>query len=257
MKRPIVAVVVLIVLAAAGYLGWRYLYGGTDAGDSALGGSGTIESQQLAIVAQAVGRITSAPAEGAAVKAGDVLFRLDAQLLGLQVKQAEAGVAAAKAGYDNAVDDNGSGSPEAAVAKAQLDQANVALSMAKVQAGYATIAAPIDGTVTNVAANAGENTAPGSTLALMSDPASLTVTIYIAEDRIGEVRLGQKGALTTDSTDREYAVEVVHVASQAEFTPASIETKDQRVKLVYRVRLRIDDPDAALKAGMPADVTLR
>lgn len=256
MKKRIV-IVALVALAFAGYFGWRY-YSGAGAKDAdILGGSGTIETDQLAITPQVSGRITSGPTEeGAPVKKGDVLFRLDAALLDLQVKQAEAGVSAAKAAYDNAVDDEGAGSTEAAAAKAQLDQANVALSMAKLQAGYATVVSPIDGTVSSIAARAGENAVPGSTLAIVSDPASLTVTIYVAEGRIGEVEIGQKGTLTTDSTDKDYHAEVVFVASQAEFTPSSIETKDQRVKLVYQVKLRISDADASLKAGMPADVTL-
>ena len=91
----------------------------------------------------------------------------------------------------------------------------------------------------------------------MSNPASLTVTIYVPESRIGEVKLGQEGTLTTDSTSRTYHAKVVFIGSQAEFTPASIETKDQRVKLVYQVKLRITDGDLALKPGMPADVVLK
>ncbi len=257
-KKPVIAVVVVAALATAGYFGWRAYSGGSGAGEDALGGSGTIESDRIAVTSQVAGRIVSALAdEGAPVKKGDTLFKLDTAVLALQVKQAEAGVAAAKASHDNAVDENGSSSPEAAAAKAQLDQANVALSMAKVQLGYATVTSPVDGAVTAIAARAGENAVPGSTLAVVSDPASLTVTIYVAEGRIGEVKVGQEGVLTTDSTDKEYAAEVVFVASQAEFTPASIETKDQRVKLVYQVKLRITGADGALKAGMPADVALR
>jgi HlyD family secretion protein len=84
----------------------------------------------------------------------------------------------------------------------------------------------------------------------------MTVTIFVAESEIGQVKIGQKGTLTTDSVTKKYNCEVVFIATQAEFTPASIETKDQRVKLVYQVKLRITDADASLKPGMPADVVL-
>jgi HlyD family secretion protein len=111
--------------------------------------------------------------------------------------------------------------------------------------------------LTSLAARAGENAVPGGTLAVVSDPTSLTVTIYIAESQIGLVKVGQTGTLTTDSTSKTYDAKVVFIGSQAEFTPASIETKEQRVKLVYQVKLRVTDADSSLKAGMPADVVLQ
>jgi HlyD family secretion protein len=83
------------------------------------------------------------------------------------------------------------------------------------------------------------------------------VTIYVPEDRIGEVKIDQMGVLTTDSTTRPYAARGTYISPQAEFTPASVETKDQRTKLVYQVKLNITDADAQLKPGMPADVVLK
>lgn len=258
MKRIAQVLVAIIVLAVAGYFAWSYF--GTGGGAAtALGGSGTIETVQIAITPQVSGRIVAAPAEeGVTVKKGEVLYRLDSTLTDLQVSQAKAGVNAARANYDQVRDKSSSKKSDKAAAKAQLDQAKAALKMAQVQTGYATIAAPIGGVLTNLAARAGENAAPGSTLAIVSDPTSLTVTIYVAESQIGLVKVGQSGTLTTDSTSgKTYDAQVAFVGSQAEFTPASIETKDQRVKLVYQVKLRIMGVDAALKPGMPADVVLR
>jgi HlyD family secretion protein len=258
MKRIARVLVAVVVLAVAGYFAWNYFANGGGAA-AALGGSGTIETVQIALTPQISGRIIQAPAEeGVTVKQGEVLFRLDATLADLQVSQARAGVAAAQANYDQVWTASGSKSSDKAAAKAQLDQAKAALKMAQVQAGYAQIVSPIDGVLTNLAARAGENAVPGSTLAVVSDPTSMTVTIYIAESQIGLVKVGQSGTLTTDSTGtKAYHAQVVFVGSQAEFTPASIETKDQRVKLVYQVKLRITDADSALKPGMPADVVLQ
>jgi len=258
MKRIAGVLAAVVVLALAGYFAWTYL-GNGGAAAAALGGSGTIETVQIAITPQTSGRIVSAPdQEGVAVKRGDVLYRLDASLLDLQVSQAQAGVDAATANYRQVRDASASKKADKAAAKAQLDQAKAALAMAKVQAGYASIASPIDGVLTNLAARTGENASPGSTLAIVSDPTSMTVTIYIAESQIGLVKVGQPGSLTTDSTaGKTYSATVVFVGSQAEFTPASIETKEQRVKLVYQVKLKIMDADAALKPGMPADVVLQ
>jgi len=257
MKRIFPILAVVVVLALAGYFGWTW-YTGTSGTASALGGSGTIETDQIAITPQTTGRILTAPAEeGVPVAKGDVLYTLDPALLALQVKQAQAGIDAAKANLKTVKAKSGHTKADTAAAQAQLDQAEVALAMAKVQVGYASIASPIDGVISSIAARAGENAVPGTTLAIVSNPASLTVTIYVPESQIGLVKIGQTGTLTTDSLTKTYHGAVVFIATQAEFTPASIETKDQRIKLVYQVKLRITDADTSLKPGMPADVVLQ
>jgi HlyD family secretion protein len=257
MKRIRLVVAVVVVLAVAGYFGWTYFSGSSAAGN-ALGGSGTVESDQISVTPQTSGRIlTAPPEEGVAVKKGDVLYTLDPAVLKLQVRQAEAGVDAAKANLTNVKNKSGHTKADVRSAQATLDQAKVALKMAQTQLGYATVVSPIDGVVSSIAAKAGENAAPGSTLAIVSDPTRLTVTIFVAETEIGKITLGQKGSLTTDSSSRAFSAEVVFIGTQAEFTPASIETKDQRTKLVYQVKLRITDADPSLKPGMPADVVLQ
>lgn len=256
-RRIILVVVAIIVLVVAGYYAWAFVTQPSPA-TSALAGSGTIETEQVAITPQTMGRIVSAPSEeGVAVKKGAMLYRLDASVARLQVQQAGAGVDAASVNYRQVKDKSGSTDSQIAAAKAQLDQAKIALQMAQVQETYTTIRSPLDGTVSNIAANAGENAVPGNTLAIVSNPASLTVTIYIPENQIGRVKVGEKGDITTDSTAKTYHGLVSFIGAQAEFTPASIETKDQRVKLVFQVKLRITDPDANLKPGMSADVVLR
>jgi HlyD family secretion protein len=258
MRRRIVPIILIAIVAVAGYFAWRYYQQTTSGTSGALGGSGTIETDQIAITPQTSGRIIAAPSnEGVPVKKGQVLYQLDPALLKLQIDTAKAGVNAANANYLHVKADDSSTWADRQTAKAQLDQANVALKMAKVQAGYATISSPVDGSIANIASRVGENAAPGGTLAIISNPASLTVTIYVSETDIGKVKIGQQGTLTTDSTPKTYHGEVAFVGSQAEFTPASIETKDQRTKLVFQVKLRVTDSDSSLKPGMPADVALQ
>jgi HlyD family secretion protein len=258
MKRIIPIVIVIAVLAAGGWWAWTTYGPSAQAAAAALGGSGTIEADQIAVTPQTSGRVVVAPAqEGAAVTKGSVLYRLDPSLLRLQVSQAQAGVNAARANYLHVRKDSGSTKADKASAKAQYQQALDARRMAQVQLGFATIKSPIDGVLSNLAVRAGENAVPGNTLAIVSDISRLYVTIYVPENRIGDVKIGQMGVLTTDSTPRPYAARVTYVSPQAEFTPASIETKDQRVKLVFQVKLDITDADASLKPGMPADVVLK
>ena len=257
-KRIVPIILIVAALGVAGYFGWRYTQT-TAAANAQFGGSGTIETDQIAITPQTSGRIlTAPPQEGVAVKKGDVLYTLDPALLALQVRQAEAGVKAADANYQHVKNDSDMTWADRQSAKAQLDQANVAVSMAKVQLGYAVIKSPIDGSIASVAAYVGENATPGNMMAVISNPAALAVAIYIPETAVGQVHVGQKGTLTTDSTGgKVYNAEVTFIGTQAEFTPSSIETKDQRAKLVYQVKLRVTDPDSALKPGMPADVVLQ
>lgn len=257
-KRIIPIVIVIAVAAGVGYYWWLNYGGGASAANAALGGSGTIEAQQIAITPQTSGRIVSAPAEeGTAVKAGEVLYALDSAVSQLAVQNAQAAVKAAKSNYAHVRDDKDSTRADKDAAKAQYQQALIAVKMNQVQVGYAQITAPADGILSSIAQKVGENAVPGTTLAMLSQVQSLTVTIYVPENRIGEVKMGQAGTLTTDSTSKSYNAKVTFISSQAEFTPASIETKDQRVKLVYQVKLDITDADAQLKPGMPADVVLK
>ena len=142
-------------------------------------------------------------------------------------------------------------------AKAQWQQAVLAKKMAQVQLGYMTVRAPLKGVLTNIGQMVGENAVPGTTMAMMSQVQHLTVTIYVPETQIGQVKIGQAGTITTDSTTKVYNGKVTFVGSQAEFTPSSVETKDQRAKLVFPVKLDIAEADANLKPGMPADVVLK
>ncbi|MDR3686505.1 MAG: HlyD family efflux transporter periplasmic adaptor subunit [Coriobacteriia bacterium] len=256
-KRIIPILIVVVVLAGVGYYWWSN-YSSSAAANSELGGSGTIEAQQIAITPQTSGRIIVAPpVEGVAVKTGDVLYKLDPTTLKLQIKSAQAGVTAAESNYRHVRDDSSSTRAEKDAAKAQWQQAQIAEQMAVVQLGYTTIKSPADGILSSIAQNVGENAVPGTTLAMLSEIDSLTVTIYVPETQIGQVKMGQAGTLTTDSTTKVYNARVNYISSQAEFTPSSIETKDQRVKLVYQVQLNITDADSNLKPGMPADVVLK
>lgn len=257
-KRIVVILIVIAVIAGGGYWWWTAYGPGSDNADGALGGTGTIEADQVLVTPQTSGRILEVPVEeGDSVKKGDVLVKIDPSLLQLQLDQAKAGVTAAKRNYEHVKDDDDSNKAEKAAAKAQYDQAKAARDMAEIQLGWATVTSPIDGTLSNVPASAGENAVVGSTLAVVSDLSNLTITIYVPETQIGQVKLGQEATFTTDSTDTTYHAKVTFTSSQAEFTPASIETKDQRVKLVYQVRLTITDADASLRPGMLADVVLQ
>ena len=85
---------------------------------------------------------------------------------------------------------------------------------------------------------------------------TLKVTVYISEDRYGEVRLGDTATLNVDSFPGEtFTATVTRIADQAEYTPRNVQTKEERQTTVYAVELSVENPDGKLKPGMPVDVT--
>jgi HlyD family secretion protein len=141
----------------------------------------------------------------------------------------------------------------AAVAQAR---ANVARAEAALTA--AVVVAPFAGVVTIRHREPGEAVTPGAPVVTLLAPDDRWVRIYVREDQMGRVQLGGRAEIVTDTyPDRTYGGEVVFIGSEAEFTPRNVQTAEERIKLVYPVKVRISsDPDFALKPGIPVDVTL-
>ena len=254
-RRPLIPVMILLVLAlaAGGYFWWRSARATESTGLSA---SGSVEAQQYQVASVIAGRVMKvAASEGDVVKQGQTLVVLDQSALKLQVEQTEQGVKAARAALSNAKEDGTDA--DVTAARARLNQADAAVDLAKIQLGYATVTAPHSGVVVTLTTNAGENAGPGRTLLTLSDPGDLFVRVFVPETQIGNVKIGQQATVTADSVSEPYAGTVSFVASDAQFTPTNVETKDQRTKLVFEVRVRISDTSGALKAGMPVDVTFQ
>jgi HlyD family secretion protein len=126
------------------------------------------------------------------------------------------------------------------------------------QLANAVVVAPFGGIVTVRQRQPGEIVAPGAPVVTVANFDDRWVRIYIAENRLGAVSIGQVATITTDTyRDRSYPGTVSFIASEAEFTPRNVQTTEERVKLVYAVKVRITgDSTLALKPGMPADVVL-
>lgn len=142
--------------------------------------------------------------------------------------------------------------------RAALAQAEAAVAQVDAALSNSVVLIPFPGVVTLRHREPGETVAPGVPVLTILDPQDRWVRIYVREDRIGEVRLGQEATITADTyPDRSYRGKVVFISSEAEFTPRNVQTTEERVKLVYAVKVRIEeDPSQDLKAGIPADVVL-
>lgn len=142
--------------------------------------------------------------------------------------------------------------------RAQLAQAEAARRAVQAVIANMTIRAPFDGVVSVRHREPGETAPPGSPVLTVMNPDDRWVRIYVPENRIGAVKLGQAAVISSDTyRGKTYRGTVMFIAGEAEFTPKSVQTADERVKLVYAVKVRITDDSAfELKPGMPADVHL-
>ncbi len=158
-----------------------------------------------------------------------------------QVSAAEAQVSAAEA--------------QLAAARAQRDSATAARTVLQAQQAKLTLVAPSAGTVLSRAVEPGETVVPGGELLELGDLDRLTLTVYVPEDRLGEVVLGEPVSISVDSFPGEtFTGAVGRIADQAEFTPRNVQTVEGRKTTVFAIELALDPSGGKLKPGMPADV---
>ncbi len=145
-----------------------------------------------------------------------------------------------------------------AAARAKAEQAKKAVDLARLTLGYADLYSPLSGMVLSKNIEPGEYVQPGTPVVTEADLSKVYIRAYIEESALGRVKLGQPATVTTDSyPGKTYKGRVAFIASQAEFTPRTVQTKGERVKLVYRVKIDVDNPGQVLKPGMPADAAIQ
>lgn len=142
-------------------------------------------------------------------------------------------------------------------ARARHEQAKQSLAVARTRLGYATLQAPLSGMVLSENVEPGEYVVPGVPVVTIGDLVSAWVRAYVNETDLGRIKLGQRVCVTTDTyPDKVYPGELTFISSEAEFTPKNVQTTEERVKLVYRVKIEIANPELELKPGMPADADI-
>jgi multidrug efflux pump subunit AcrA (membrane-fusion protein) len=137
--------------------------------------------------------------------------------------------------------------------QARVDQAKTAVEALKAQRELQRLAAPLDGTVLAIPISQGEIASQGATLITITDLEQLGLVVYVPENRIGGIALGMPVVVTADAfAQQPFEGTVSTIADQAEFTPRNVATKEERVNLVFAVKIDLQDPDRVLKPGMPA-----
>jgi HlyD family secretion protein len=136
-----------------------------------------------------------------------------------------------------------------------IEQAKANISLLDAQIAKLTVFAPMDGVILTRNVEPGEFVQPGATALTMADLSNITITVYVPEDRYGQIKLGQQAEVQVDSFPGEtFNAEVIHIADQAEFTPRNVQTVEGRSSTVYAIKLKVTNTEGKLKIGMPADV---
>ena len=144
-----------------------------------------------------------------------------------------------------------------AAGRAELARTKANLDLARTRLTYATIRSPVSGVVLVRNSEPGEVLQVGTPVLTLGDLDNAYFEGYVAETDLARVRYGQRAAVTTDTyPGKRYAGRVIFVSSRAEFTPKSVETLKERVTLVYRTKIAVENPNHELKPGMPAEAVV-
>jgi HlyD family secretion protein len=142
-------------------------------------------------------------------------------------------------------------------ARAHRDQTKAQMASLQKKVNDCVITATASGTITKRFVEQGELASTGMALYRISILSPMDITIYVSESDLPKVKLNQKAFVHIDAfQNKDYEGKVIFISPSAEFTPKNIETKDERTKLVFSVKVEVPNPDGTLKAGIPADVML-
>jgi HlyD family secretion protein len=285
-KQVLIPIGILLLLGVLSL----FLYYGNHRGPRELLLSGTVEVTEVEISPELSAQVTTLHhREGDEVKEGDPLLDLDKSNLETQLRAAqaarqaaEAQASLARAKMENAQRDynrNFQLYQAKVISASAYDAVKTAYEIAKntyvasqnqykgaqsqvetlqVQLQKTHIVSPITGVVLERSVEAGEVVFPGMVLMTIGDLRSPWVRVYIGEPDIGKVRIGQKAFVVIDAyPSRKFPGTLRYIANEAEFTPKNVQTREERVKLVYEARVYLSNEEGILKPGMPADVSLR
>ncbi len=171
------------------------------------------------------------------------------------LKRAQAAYERSRQTYNELVE--GTRKEQIAIDRTNVSAARQNLELSRIRLGYTILHAPASGVVTVRQAELGEVMAPGTPVVTISDMDHIWLRGYVGETDLGQVRWGQPATVRTDTFPaKTYKGRVSFISSEAEFTPKSVETHTERVTLVYRIKVDLENPNHELKPGMPADAEI-
>lgn len=269
-KAKFLIVIILLFVISAGVA--LYLKHENDLNGKVIKVSGNIEGNDVRISFRIDGQIEELLAdEGIFLRVGQIVARLNKDELSKQQAEAEAALALAKyqykLDYDNylraenllkvgaiSAQQRDTAKTQADTDKANIDKLQASLELANTRLGWADLASPLNGYILVKSALQGEVVKTGAPVFTAVDLNDVWVTAYINERDLGKVKLNQRAYIKTDSfPKKKYNGWISFISDQTEFTPKYIQTTEERVKYVYRIKVRADNSSLDLKPGMPAD----
>ena len=284
-KQAIIPIIIFVLLALI-----ALIYFLKHSGPETILLSGTVEVTEVEISPELSAKVaTLYHREGDTVKEGDPLLDLDKSNVEAQLRAAEAAQQAAEAqstlaqakmanvqrDYERsfklyeakAISESAFDAAETAykIAKNtheaslnQLKGAQAQVETLSLQLKKTHLTSPISGLILERNVEAGEVVSPGMVLMTIGDLQRPWVRVYIGEPDIGRVRIGQEASVVTDAyPTRAFPGTLRYIADEAEFTPKNIQTRQERIKLVYEAKVYLTNKEGILKPGMPADVSLQ
>jgi len=267
--KPVLLIVIIAVIAAGLVV---FIMNQTRHNGKHIKVSGTIEGDNVRFSFRVSGQITELLTdEGRVIKTGDVLARLNVDELSKIVAEDEAALRADE--YQNALDQadylraeslhtagaistqqRDMAKTKADSSRANMEQERASLDLSRTRLGFTDLISQLNGFVLVKSALVGEVVQPGAPVFTAVDLNNIWVTAYINEKDLGKVKLNQEAYVQTDTyPHKKYKAWVSFVSSETEFTPKYIQTTEERVKYVYRIKVRVDNSSLELKPGMPAD----
>lgn len=272
MKKKLRFIIILAVLAIAACAAVIYILKENSGNGKIIKVSGNIEGDDVRISFRVAGQIEELLTdEGKVIQKDDIVARLKKDELSKVQAQAQAALKLAEYQYKLDYDDYqraenlfkagaiSAQKRDSAKTLADTDSANIkqlsaSLELANTKLGWTDLASPLDGYVLVKSALAGEVVQAGTPVFTAVNLDDIWVTAYINETDLGRVKLGQKAYIQTDTyKGKKYDGWVSFISPQTEFTPKYIQTTEERVKYVYRIKVRVNNSSLDLKPGMPAD----
>jgi HlyD family secretion protein len=275
-KKKLKAIILFVLVVIGAVSGATFVLKKIAHDSNVIKVSGNIAGNDVRISFRVEGQITELLAdEGFVIKVGDLVARLNTDELSKVKAEAEAALKRAEHQYwlddvdyvraENllqagaiSAQKRDAAKTKADTDKASVDQARAQLELANTRLGWAELASPLNGYILVKSAEEGEVVRVGAPVFTAVDLNDIWVTAYINEKDLGRVKLNQEAYVMTDSyKNKKYKGWVSFISSQTEFTPKYIQTTEERVKYVYRIKVRVDNSSLDLKPGMPADAYIK
>jgi HlyD family secretion protein len=224
--------------------------------------SGTVEIREADIASRISSRVIALKKdEGQTVKKGEILAVLDGSIASAQRDAAQAVFNNAQETYNrmnNLLSTQSISQQQFDAAKMSYISSAAQLKQADVMAGEAEVKAPWDGMILKKYAEEGELVSANSPIFTIGDLSVAKVTIYVPLVEMTALQYGMKALVSIDAyKERKFEGKITYISGAAEFTPKNVQTKDERIKEVFEVRITVPNPDGTLKPGIPADVEIQ